>query len=319
MQRRRLKLTNYTIALSEFSQRLGEAVQRLSARGVRIGGTRIARYQKIILKAVVDEERGKSDHQERPEFANAVVEASELIDISTLPDEVLSQEHVSSKLRWISKGPEAMAPEGSDPGRDYAFEFSTAARAEANSRLNGFHVSGDLVIAPSVALECKRISSVAQLNRRVKEARDQIADRHNQGESAGIIAVDVTRPLRVLHGLVDAAHAEALVEEAERQLTAFMAQHFLREVELERISTPAVLGVLVRYLAAGYAGERAQLRRSTVWQAVSLHAEDSHLNHDFYAASEFLGPEPMRLIEQAEVLRATENPTATRPSQPELR
>jgi hypothetical protein len=74
---------------------------------------------------------------------------------------------------------------------------------------------------------------------------------------------------------------EALTDRSEQVLTAYIAKYLHKQMPLEAVSVPAVLGVLVRYLASGTAGESFQVRRSCVWHACSVHPDDGAQNEEF--------------------------------------
>jgi hypothetical protein len=293
------------LSLGDFQSQLDAAAKKLQRLGVRIGGTRIARYQKIIGKALTAESQGNIAHQSDPSFVNALIESSELIDIAALDEHYFAEHHVREKLLRLSSGPEVMAPEGNDPGRNYSFEFSTAARASANGRLHGFAGSGDLAVEPGPRpIECKRISSLRQLEHRLRDARDQLIDHVKLGAQPGVIAVDLTRPIRLEQGVIDGWDDDAMMQTAENHLTAYIARHLIRKKYIDAIAVPAVLGILVRYVACGTAGDAGHIRRSTVWQACSLHPEESTENEQFISTTDFLGPEPVRGITWPEIQAA---------------
>src|SRR5687768_16526120 len=103
-----------------------------------------------------------------------------------------------------------MNPDVDDPARNYAFEFSTAATAARHGRLIGFQ-SGDLEVGPPpVPIECKRVSSLKRLGSNLAGARAQLVS----GGRAGIIAIDISTPIRQERGL--SAHCAS--EEAQRLL-----------------------------------------------------------------------------------------------------
>jgi len=292
----------YTLPLEEFVAKFEESVARLEHFGLRIGSTRIARYLKVLRSAIVAERKDNIAHQRHPSFVNALIEASEFIDIAAMHDVHLSSPRAQEKLTRISSGPEVMSPIGHDPARDYAFELSTAARADANDLFSGFPETGDLIVGgPATPVECKRLSSVAQFDRRLREARNQLAARVGSGELPGVIAMDLTRPIRVAHPLIDAQNEDELVRIASDQLTAFIARHLAPESTMEGIRVPSVLGVCVRYLAAGTAGDAGHIRRAIDWQMISVHEEDSAENGAFLESMKFLGPEPFNEISNEKI------------------
>src|SRR5690606_12829080 len=134
----------------------------LSGHGVRTHGTRLAAYRRSMARAEQDEAHGRFDHQQRPELLNALIEASEIIEIAQIDEAHLAAADVLDKLRRISGGPDTMAPERADPARDYAFEFHTAAVLQRQGEFGGFsRQDGDLTVAAErYPAECKRVSSL---------------------------------------------------------------------------------------------------------------------------------------------------------------
>ncbi len=294
------------LTLERFAENFDDAITKLKTLGLRISATRIARYRRIIAEAVAAERRGDVRHQLSPSFINAIVEASEIIDIASLRMDFLTSDAAKEKLLRISSGPEVMAPDGHDPARDYGFELSTAAKAYSNDCFVGFPSTGDLVVLPgSRPVECKRLSSVGQFERRLREARDQLDRRFRNGEPPGIIAMDFTRPLRLTHGSIVADSDDLLVDAAEKQITAFVGRNLL-STDLDKIAAESTLGILIRYLAVGTAGDPGHIRRAAVWQGFSIHPEESNENKAFLAAAAFLGPEPMRDISLSDIAYALE-------------
>lgn len=168
------------VPLSELLQQYDAALEWLQRHGVRTNGTRLAAYRRIIARTEQDEARGGFDHQQRPALLNAVIEASEMIDIAQIDEEHLTVADVLGKLRIVSGGPEAMAPDGADQARDYAFEFHTAAVLQRQDEFGGFSLhGGDLTVGVEHhPAECKRVSSLNSLRNRLRGGRDKLARLH---------------------------------------------------------------------------------------------------------------------------------------------
>src|SRR5690606_20840387 len=126
---------------------------------------------------------------------------------------------VLEKLRRISGGPDTMAPDRADPARDYAFEFHTAAVLQRQGEFGGFsQQNGDLTISTDrYPAECKRVSSLNSARNRLRDGRDKLSELVLEGSPPGVIAIDLTRPIRIAHGPITAASDQDLLEEAGRR------------------------------------------------------------------------------------------------------
>jgi hypothetical protein len=269
--------------LSDLRDQYAAALEWLKRQGVRVDGTRLARYLRTLTDAESAEQRGIEEHQTDPTFVNAIAEAADIIDVAKLDPAFFSDHHAAEKLRRISHGREIMPPDEADPAHDYAFEFATAWTLHEVDRFGGFSPhAGDLAIAPNGwPVECKRISSLARLEARLREARDQLQCAVAAGDPPGLTAIDLSTPIRAAQGHVSAADDDGLLEISSRQLTAYIGRYVLREDWLNALSRPENLGICVRYVSIGFSGDRASIRRNTIWQACCLHPEGSPENDLF--------------------------------------
>jgi len=294
------------ISISEFLQQYDVALDWLNRHGVRTQSTRLAAYRRILFRAEQEEAQGRFDHQRRPELLNALVEASEIIEIAQIDEEHLAAADVLDKLRRISGGPDTMAPQRADPARDYAFEFHTAAVLQRQGEFGGFsRQDGDLTVAAECyPAECKRVSSLDSLRRRLSDGKNKLNRLVLDGSPAGVIAIDLTRPIRIAHGLIAAASDEQLMQEAERRLIAYLAEHVMTERNIGSMACPPVLGVIARCLSAGIVGEDANVRRSVVWQACSVHADGTTEDAHFRRIARAFGPGELREGARDEIVDA---------------
>lgn len=294
------------ISLSEFLQQYDAALGWLNRHGVRTHSTRLAAYRRIMARAEQDETHGRFDHQQRPELLNALIEASEIIEIAQVEDAHLVAADVLDKLRRISGGPDTMAPQRADPARDYAFEFNTASVLQRQGEFGGFsRQDGDLTVAAeSYPVECKRVSSLDSLRNRLRDGRDKLNRLVLDGSPAGVIAIDLTWPVRAAHGLIMAASDEQFTQEAERRLIAYLPEHVMTERNIGSLTCPPVLGVIARCLSVGTVGEDANIRRSVVWQACSVHTDGSAEDALFRRIACAFGPGELREGARDEIIDA---------------
>jgi len=294
------------IKLSDFLRQYDSALDWLNRHGVRTHNTRLDIYRRVIGNAVQEEAQGRVEHQQQPQFFNAVVEASEIIDIAQLDDAHLADQEVHRKLKSISGGGEEMAAEGFDEARDNAFEFHTAAVLQAQGQFGGFsQLNGDLTIGSErYPAECKRVSSWNSLKNRLRDAREQLKVLVEKGSEPGVIVIDLTRPIRAAHGQIVASTDDQLGDEAERRLAAYLKEHVMTEENVEMLTCPSVLGVIAKCRSAGVVGDSSNIRRSVEWQACSLHDDDSEENQLFRRIATAFGPGELRQGSREELVDA---------------
>jgi len=147
-----------------------------------------------MARAERNEAHDQFDHRQRPELFNALIEASEIIEIAQIDEAHLAAADVLDKLRRIPGGPDTMAPERPDPARDYAFEFHTAAVLQRQGEFGGFsRQDGDLTVAVErYPAECKRVSSLNSLRNRLRDGKDKLSRLVLDGSPPGVMVVDLT-------------------------------------------------------------------------------------------------------------------------------
>ena len=264
-------------SLPEVLERYEDSLAWLRGNDVRTNGTRLAAYRVTMERAVAEEARERRDRSRVHELRNALIEASEIIEIAQIDAVHLAVADVQRKLRQISSGPVVMAPEPRDPARDYAFEFHTAAVLQRHGEFGGFsRDDGDLTVtAEGYPAECKRVSSLDSLRSRLRDGKAKLTQLAQGGSPPGVIVLDLTRPVRMAHGPIIADTDDAFLQEAERRLTAYLKVHLMTERNVEMLAISPVLGVVSRCLSGGSVGDEANVRRSVVWQGCSLHADGS--------------------------------------------
>ncbi len=258
--------------LKDLLLRYCDSLAWYAALGGRVEGTRLAAYRAIIDRAVNAEAIGDERHQADPAFVNSLVEATDLIDIASLDQAAFATPHAMTKLHKLSSGPVGMRPTGHDPARDYAFEFASAHMLQRHGAFGGFGAAGDVLQTPGpYPWECKRLGSLQQIESRCRIARKQLELTSAQGALPGIVAIDLSRPLRDRHGLLLAADEDALMAETQRVLTAYIRRYVIPATLRVLLGRSAVLGVFVRFASVGRAGGVESIRRSTTWQIVMVH------------------------------------------------
>lgn len=293
--------------LAQLYQEYLTALDALQDMGVRIDGTRLARYSEILDRAIIAEQSELTEHQQDNGFLNAIIEAVDITDIAALNPNVFQDGEVLRKLRQVSDGREFMSVEGSDRARDYAFEFSAAAALHRKNQFGGFSPNGgDITVGRERwPAECKRLSSLNRLEQRLRKARTQLdGQQYEFGGPPGVIVIDLTKPIRFAQGPINSTTEDELEETAESHLTAYIARYF-RPQWIEMLASPATLGIMIRYISVGTVVEASSVRRCTVWQAISLHGDDMDENSTFMQIADCFGPGPLRNITTNEISEAT--------------
>ncbi|MBS0302942.1 MAG: hypothetical protein JSR16_12360 [Proteobacteria bacterium] len=302
-------------ALTIFRDQYAQALEWLRARDVRVDNTRLSRYLTTINDAIAKEAAGDTAHQQADEFAEVLVEASEIILVATL-DPIFFEERadVLTKLRRIITGPDVVGEDGDDSGRNYAFEFSTAAILHERNAFREF-ARGDLDLLlrdGDHPVECKRISSLRRLEQRIREARNQLNAHADAGGPPGIIAVDMSRPIRLAQGAITAVDEDSFMHTAELHARAYIRSHIVAPLILPAATGHGVLGLLVRYVAYGTAGGAGSVRRSIVWNLCHIYDDESDETRLLGQLAEPFGRGPLQYITAQEIEDAAKQVDAGR-------
>jgi hypothetical protein len=199
-----------------------------------------------------------------------------------------------------------MGPDGFDHARDLSFEFSMAAVLHREGMFGGFsQAGGDVTFGEHrLPVECKRVSSLASLENRLRRGRKKLDELVRAGEFSGVVAVDLTRPIRTAQSFISAESDDSLAEIADMQLTAYIHKYVMRPDWLKALNSGAVLGLIFRYLAAGTSGAVSNVRRAVVWQICSLHDDDSEANQQLMQIAQRFGNGKLKDISWSEIARA---------------
>lgn len=276
-------------SLTPFLNDYEQALLKLASLGVKTTLGRLRQYLDVLAFAEAQERacpEASHQHQDDATFQHTLLEASDIIGFASLDAELLRSHETLTKLRRIRKGHAIPNPDYDDPARNYAFEFSTAAAAAQRNSLVGFN-AGDLEVGPPPSpIECKRLSSLTRLKANLVDARNQLV----RGGRPGIIAVDLSTPIRADQGLTRPSTSEqAQGERIDHELTAYLLRYLDDEV-LDSVVDPFVLGLIFRNRLVGSVGTSNRIRTAQTWQAFSLH--EGSLNLQFMSATAWLADGP---------------------------
>ncbi|WP_446808318.1 hypothetical protein ACH50O_13540 [Methylomonas sp. 2BW1-5-20] len=169
-----------------------------------------------------------------PAITNAIYEAFELIDIySSLSGKYDRQ--VSGHLHSIVAGPSSYSDErsssSSNRARNEGFELAVMGYlAQANIPLQ-FESSADVTCNfgnRTLLFECKRPQSPGAVDRRIKEAVDQLKKHINNAKKVkrrGLVAVDITKVLNPTFQIFITSTEKSISDSMEARVDQFIAEH----------------------------------------------------------------------------------------------
>jgi hypothetical protein len=263
---------------SDLSERLARAVQWLQGFGVRTDGTRLAHYHRAIRDLTVASDRADPAELKAmwPQVANALYEANEYATIHRSFADGRHDAFVSARLEALAGGPLFYADENSSSGnrpRNLMFELLVGARL-VDSGL-GLVASDRSDVESSIeqmrlVIECKRPQTEAKVERRAKDARDQLLAKLPDGAIAlGIVALDLTKLTNPKFDLLVRMPAEAGTEALANYLIAF----FHRRSELfARIASQYVVALLLRISILAHLTGEPSPTYCQQWTLVQLHS-----------------------------------------------
>ena len=233
-----------------------EACEWIQSLGIDYKKTRFGIYEKDMEAFVAgkDQVEGDEDSKERiREFLNANMEAVELIRIKTAFEESDTGQLLEN-IKKMTGGQKFRNSSKADQSRDFAFELGVATRfIRAGYEVDLKSIS-DLVVTidgRNLYVECKRLKSYSQFEKRAKEANKQIRRRIEQDRSSksrGLIALNVTDVVNANAGVIVTDHVDKY-----RENSAAIMKDFVLE-EKPKLSSKhhrKCLGVLTEFTTQG--------------------------------------------------------------------
>ena len=173
-----------------------DACQWISDLGIEYKRTRFGNYEKDLDEFI--KTGGKENAKESVQtFFNAHLEANELIRIKNAFDSFNSTQALDTIKKAVT-GQRFRNGSKSDQSRDFAFELSMASRFLKAGYEVDLRTITDIVVeinGKTLYVECKRIKSEKQLEKRVKEANKQTKTRITTSKSSSarsFIALNLT-------------------------------------------------------------------------------------------------------------------------------
>lgn len=241
------------------TEKIDEAVNWLNSIGVRSTATRLAKYKSFIAEfyRVLGTPDATANHLYQ--FAQAQREVFELIRImETL--QLQESLHFLQRLRGITSGTPFRSAQAHDPARDISFELSIAGRfIKAGLEVDLSQVADVVVRCDryTIYVECKRITSEKQVEKRISEAYQQASRRIASSASSqakGLCAFEVSEIINpqlemyTVTGPLEFQHATS------QQLASYV---FGKRYIVQKHSKKGVLGSLFQYIAQGYSIDEA--------------------------------------------------------------
>ncbi|MFZ5697254.1 MAG: hypothetical protein ACOY9J_00760 [Pseudomonadota bacterium] len=218
------------------ADRFDSACDWLNGLGIRYSTTRVGKYQRILRHLASCQSSGALGefYSSYPfeVWVNAALEAAEIVRIH---DGLSGDKNLGlvEKIREAIRGHELYVLDNSDrSGRDFSLELVTAAKfASAGYRVD---LTGDADVsvmfgAHPLYVECKRIKSPAQINKRLKEGVKQLHRRYVACDiprsARGILVVSISRLVNADMGLLEAKDDVELGDKATYHNMKFIDAH----------------------------------------------------------------------------------------------
>lgn len=276
------------ISLADMAQAYDAAIARLVPFGLVVGSAgRLEQYRRTIHgHAMVDVSSLSTTDQ--AVLANALYEASVVVDIASLPESYLDA--VRERLRKIGKGNVLEDVTRDDPGRNVGVELQVAARCHGLGTLGPpARDRGDVIVESrfgSCDVEVKRVSSMNGLPSRLHVAAGQLK-RNRDAVDPGVVLLDISSACRERIPVTSHASDVAFREAAAMATTAMIGEYVLPTLERTTIDLDRVRGIVVRNSVLGWVGA-VGVRRMVTTQAFPVCEPHSAGEKIFLAVSDSL-------------------------------
>lgn len=210
---------------------LAEATHWLQRLGISHWATRLGDYERSLRLLTNATDRSAILRDELPAINNAIYEAYELIEIYQALAGTYD-EAIGKHLRLLASGPASYAAEksgsSSNRPRNVAFELavmSLLVRAGLPLDFTSLADAAAKFENKTLLFECKRPQSLQAVERRVKDALDQLKTRINSVQKVrhrGLVALDITKAVN--------PNSEVFVTQTEQSIKASMDEQIDRFV-----------------------------------------------------------------------------------------
>ncbi|PIF13284.1 hypothetical protein [Janthinobacterium sp. 13] len=192
----------------EFLRKFGESIDWMRSLGVNVDQGRLTNYRTAAQQwvSLLDEDRDRQGGLEHlPAITSAVYEVPQFLEIHAAfrGERIAHLGGLGAKLKKAIEGPVHLQneTEKSNGPRNFLFEAVTAARVHRPDNgsltiLNAPTDTGFTLHKSSIWVECKRLTSHAQLKSNVNKACRQLKrtiDKHPQINQRGLVALDISK------------------------------------------------------------------------------------------------------------------------------
>jgi hypothetical protein len=232
-------------------EKLNEVVDWINGLGIRSAATRLMGYKKFIAEfyRVLGTEDASESHLYQ--FAQAQREIFELV---RLKEALQTQEgtHLLQRLKQVTSGLPFRSARIHDPARDISFELSIAGRFLKAGLEVDFSQIADVVVRSdpyTIYVECKRITSEKQVEKRIAEAYQQASRRiasSNSSRAKGFCAFEVSEVINPQLEMYAVGGPRSFQYQTSRQLANYVLS---KKSIVQRRSKRGVLGSLFQHIA----------------------------------------------------------------------
>jgi len=235
------------------SRRLDQACDWLTSIGVQHSNTRLGQYRRLFADLATSQEtRTLDDFYTRYSFADWVNAAHEAAEVVRIYEgfRAVSNPGLVSRLRESLRGHELFVLDNDDrSGRDFTFELTIAAKFARNRYPIDFGSDADVesvVNETPFFVECKRLKSERQIEKRIKEGLKQLRKRYDASahpsSARGLLALSIGKTVNSTLGLLEGANDRDIGTRAFLHNAAFIEKYRHR---WQTKGDPRTLGVLI--------------------------------------------------------------------------
>lgn len=247
----------------EFLQKLEEAFKWMRSLGVNVDQGRLKDYRTAARQWVSLSDVDLDTQRELellPAITSAVYEVNQFLEVHSAfrGERLANLGGIGKKLKKAVEGPVHLQSETekSNGPRNFLFEAVTAARTHrpekgSHTILNAPTDTGFKLLQSSIWIECKRLTSAAQLKANVSKACKQLKstiEKHPKINQRGLVALDISKlvtmppPKYVFETPTEAEIAprtEAIVDQYIRDNRHVWEQEYVEQ-------DPRIIGTLLR-------------------------------------------------------------------------
>lgn len=253
-----ISITDYPSAIFQAEdasmRKLGEAIDWLDSIGVRSAATRLTKYKFFVdeFYRVLGTEEASKEHLHQ--YAQTQREVFEVIRLKeTL--QAHEGKHLLQRLKQVTSGLPFRAAQMHDPARDISFELSVAGRfLKAGLEVDLSQIADVVVKVGSytIYVECKRITSERQVEKRIAGAYQQASRRiasSSSSKAKGFCAFEISEIINPKLEMYAVDGPRSFQHQTSRELASYVAE---KSSLVHRHRKKGVLGSLFQYIAQGY-------------------------------------------------------------------